>query len=59
MREAVDAGEAGAAELAVCPPATLLAQAAQVLKGGSAVARRAGLPCRRTAAPTPATFPRR
>jgi triosephosphate isomerase len=34
MREAVDAGKAGAAELAVCPPATLLAQAASALKGG-------------------------
>jgi len=34
MREAVDAGKAGAAELAVCPPATLLAQAAYALKGG-------------------------
>ncbi|HYA73417.1 MAG TPA: triose-phosphate isomerase, partial [Roseiarcus sp.] len=27
MRRAVDAGEAGAAEVAVCPPATLLAAA--------------------------------
>jgi len=36
MREAVDAGKAGAAELAVCPPATLLAAAAAVLKGGKA-----------------------
>ena len=35
MREAVDAGAAGGAELAVCPPATLLAPAAQVLKGGA------------------------
>ena len=34
MREAVDAGKAGAAEVAVCPPATLLAQAAWTLKGG-------------------------
>jgi triosephosphate isomerase len=34
MRRAVDAGEAGAAELAVCPPATLLAQAAWKLRGG-------------------------
>ncbi len=34
MRRAVDAGEAGAAELAVCPPATLLAQAAWKLEGG-------------------------
>jgi triosephosphate isomerase len=33
MRRAVDAGEAGEAELAVCPPATLLAQAAWKLKG--------------------------
>ena len=46
MREAVDAGEAGAAELAVCPPATLLAQAAWALQGGKVVARRAGLPRR-------------
>jgi triosephosphate isomerase (TIM) len=34
MRRAADAGEAGPAELAVCPPATLLAQAAWKLKGG-------------------------
>jgi triosephosphate isomerase len=34
MRRAADAGEAGEAELAVCPPATLLAQAASKLKGG-------------------------
>jgi triosephosphate isomerase (TIM) len=34
MREAVDAGKVGAAELAVCPPATLLAQAAWALRGG-------------------------
>ena len=34
MRRAADAGEAGKAELAVCPPATLLAQAAAKLKGG-------------------------
>ena len=34
MRKAADAGEAGPAELAVCPPATLLAQAAWKLKGG-------------------------
>jgi len=34
MRRAADAGEAGAAELAVCPPATLLAPAAEKLKGG-------------------------
>ena len=33
MRRAADAGEAGEAELAVCPPATLLAQAASKLKG--------------------------
>jgi triosephosphate isomerase len=33
MRRAADAGEAGEAELAVCPPATLLAQAAAKLKG--------------------------
>jgi triosephosphate isomerase len=33
MRRAVDAGEAGEAELAVCPPATLLAQAAWKLRG--------------------------
>jgi triosephosphate isomerase (TIM) len=35
MRKAVDAGEAGKAELAVCPPFTLLAQAAWKLKGGA------------------------
>src|SRR5271166_1089912 len=34
MRLAVDAGEAGEAELAVCPPATLIAQAAWKLRGG-------------------------
>jgi triosephosphate isomerase (TIM) len=34
MRRAADAGEAGPAELAVCPPATLLAQAAWKLRGG-------------------------
>ena len=34
MRRAADAGEAGVAELVVCPPATLLAQAAWKLKGG-------------------------
>src|SRR5271157_3608395 len=33
MRRAADAGEAGGAELAVFPPATLLAQAASKLKG--------------------------
>jgi len=33
MRRAADAGEAGEAELAVCPPATLLAQAAAKLSG--------------------------
>ncbi|HEX9170292.1 MAG TPA: triose-phosphate isomerase [Roseiarcus sp.] len=33
MRRAADAGEAGEAELGVCPPATLLAQAAAKLKG--------------------------
>ncbi len=33
MRRAADAGEAGEAELAVCPPFTLLAQAAWKLKG--------------------------
>jgi triosephosphate isomerase (TIM) len=34
MRRGVEAGAAGAAEVAVCPPATLLAQAAWKLKGG-------------------------
>ena len=34
MRRAADAGAAGAAELAVCPPGTLIAQAAWKLKGG-------------------------
>jgi triosephosphate isomerase len=34
MRRAADAGEAGAAELVICPPATLLAQAAWKLRGG-------------------------
>jgi triosephosphate isomerase len=35
MRRAVDAGEAGAADVAVCPPATLLAGAATILEGGA------------------------
>lgn len=35
MRRAVDAGEAGVAEVAVCPPATLLFGAAQRLEGGA------------------------
>jgi triosephosphate isomerase len=35
MRRAVDAGKAGAAEVAVCPPATLLAGAAKLLSGGA------------------------
>ena len=34
MREAVEKGAAGPAELAVCPPATLVAPAHGVLKGG-------------------------
>jgi triosephosphate isomerase len=34
MRRAADAGESGVAELVVCPPATLLPQAAWKLKGG-------------------------
>ena len=34
MRRAADAGEAGEAELAVCPPATLTAQAAWKMRGG-------------------------
>ena len=34
MRQAVDAGESGDAELLVCPPATLIAQAAWRIKGG-------------------------
>jgi triosephosphate isomerase len=34
MRRGADAGEGGEAELAVCPPATLIAQAAWKLKGG-------------------------
>ena len=35
MRKAVDAGEAGLAELVVCPPTTLTAAAAQCLAGGA------------------------
>ena len=35
MLKAADAGETGKAELAVCPPFTLLAQAAWKLKGGT------------------------
>ena len=35
MRRAADEGAAGIAELAVCPPSTLLAPAAVVLKGGA------------------------
>src|SRR5579875_2482301 len=34
MRAAVDAGAAGPAEVAVCPPATLIAPAASALAGG-------------------------
>ncbi len=34
MRQAADAGESGQAELLVCPPATLIAQAAWRIKGG-------------------------
>ncbi|MGH6799782.1 MAG: triose-phosphate isomerase [Roseiarcus sp.] len=34
MRRAADAGESGSAELLVCPPATLIAQAAWRIKGG-------------------------
>jgi len=34
MRQAADAGESGSAELLVCPPATLLAQAGSRLVGG-------------------------
>jgi triosephosphate isomerase len=34
MRVAADAGEAGVAELVICPPATLIAQAAWKVKGG-------------------------
>jgi triosephosphate isomerase len=34
MRVAVDEGAAGVAEVLVCPPATLLAPAADILKGG-------------------------
>src|SRR5271169_3728121 len=34
MRRAADAGEAGEAELAVCPPATLTAQAGWKMRGG-------------------------
>jgi triosephosphate isomerase len=34
MRRAVEAGEAGEAEVLVCPPATLIMAAADVLKGG-------------------------
>jgi triosephosphate isomerase len=35
MRRKVDAGDAGAAEVAVCPPATLLSGAAKILAGGA------------------------
>ena len=35
MRRAVDAGEAGVAQVLVCPPATLLMAAGEVLKGGA------------------------
>jgi triosephosphate isomerase len=34
MRQAADAGESGDAEVLVCPPATLIAQAAWRIKGG-------------------------
>ena len=46
MRAAVDEGEAGVAELAVCPPATLIAHAAAALAGARGRARRPGLPRR-------------
>ena len=35
MRRAVDAGEAGMAEVLVCPPATLLVAAEAILRGGA------------------------
>jgi len=35
MRRAADAGESGPAELLVCPPATLIAEAASRIKGGA------------------------
>ena len=35
MRRAVDSGEAGVAEVLVCPPATLLISASAVLQGGA------------------------
>ena len=58
MREAVDHGAAGGAELAVCPPATLIAPAAQALKGGAVAL--GGQDCHAlAAAPIPATFRRR
>ena len=58
MRLGADAGEAGAAELVVCPPATLLAQAAFKLRGASSAwAGRTAIP--NQAARSPATFPRR
>jgi triosephosphate isomerase len=34
IRQAADSGESGSAELLICPPATLLAQAAWRTKGG-------------------------
>src|SRR5579862_7233599 len=34
IRRAVEAGEAGAAEVVVCPPATLISEAAGALAGG-------------------------
>jgi triosephosphate isomerase (TIM) len=34
IRQAADAGESGSAELLICPPATLIAQAAWRIKGG-------------------------
>jgi triosephosphate isomerase (TIM) len=34
MKKGVDAGGAGSAEVAICPPATLIAQAAWALRGG-------------------------
>ena len=34
IRQAADSGESGSAELLICPPATLLAQAAWRIKGG-------------------------
>ena len=56
IRQAVDAGESGSAELLVCPPATLIAQAAFRIQGAELSLGGSGLLHRDRAALSPATF---